>query len=30
MRTYRDTLLWTYNTFRPKIPTAPTEKSLDV
>ena len=29
-RTYRDTLLWTYDTFRPKIPSAPTEKSLDV
>lgn len=26
----RETLLWTYNTFRPKIPTAPTEHSLQV
>lgn len=30
MNTYRNTLLWTYDTFRPKIPSAPTEKSLDV
>ena len=30
MRTYRETLIWTYNTFRPKIPSAPTAQSLDV
>lgn len=28
--TYRETLLWTYDTFRPKIPSAPTHQSLDV
>ena len=30
MRTYRETLTWTYDTFRPKIPSAPTAQSLDV
>ena len=30
MRTYRETLVWTYDTFRPKIPTAPFYNSLDV
>lgn len=30
MRTYRETLIWTYDTFRPKIPSAPTAQSLDV
>ena len=30
MRTYRETLIWTYDTFRPKIPSAPTVQSLDV
>lgn len=30
IRSYRDTLLWTYDTFRPKIPSAPTRHSLDV
>lgn len=30
METYRNTLLWTYDTFRPKIPTAPSANSLDV
>ena len=28
--TYRNTLLWTYDTFRPKIPSAPNEHSLSV
>ena len=28
--TYRNTLLWTYDTFRPMIPTAPSINSLDV
>ena len=30
IRSYRETLLWTYDTFRPKIPSAPTRHSLDV
>ena len=30
METYRNTLLWTYDTFRPKIPSAPNEHSLQV
>lgn len=30
METYRETLLWTYDTFRPVIPSAPTRQSLDV
>lgn len=28
--TYRNTLIWTYDTFRPMIPTAPSINSLDV
>ena len=30
LETYRTTLIWTYDTFRPMIPTAPTRYSLDV
>lgn len=30
MRSYRETIIWTYDTFRPKIPSAPTINSLDV
>lgn len=30
METYRETLIWTYDTFRPSIPSAPTINSLGV
>lgn len=30
MRSYRETLIWTYDTFRAKIPSAPTINSLNV